>query len=313
MKRKAMCLFVSILIGGAWGARASAAGAKDKGAAAGAADPAAGGGKEGAGAADATAGGAEGDATAGAADSGDLDLTESKVNEEAANTVKASSTLTWQDIVVIPRKRFLKGGRFELAPFAGTSINDILIQHYVFGVDLNYFLTDALSIGLQGDYYVKQLTDRETLIGLQYNRIPTLNRYLWSGLLNFGYVPAYGKFALFNKSIVQWEVLVSAGVGITQTEIIPRDVAFEAFKTNAITPDIGIGSRFFLFDWLTVNYMFRDYIILDKYEPLNRSKSMYASASEAKAHADGKLVNNIMFYIGVGVFLPTGFQYKTPR
>lgn len=316
MKRKAMCLFVSILIGGAWGGRASAAGAKDKGTAAGTAAPAAGGGKEeGSGAADPTVG-AEGDVpggAAGAADSGDLDLTESKVNEEAAATVKASSTLTWQDIVVIPRKRFLKGGRFEFAPFAGTSINDILIQHYVFGVDLNYFLTDALSIGLQGDYYVKQLTDRETLIGLQYNRIPTLNRYLWSGLLNFGYVPAYGKFALFNKSIVQWEVLVSAGVGVTQTEIIPRDATFEAFKTNAITPDVGIGGRFFLFDWLTVNYMFRDYIILDKYEPLNRSKSMYASASEAKAHADGKLVNNIMFYLGVGVFLPTGFQYKTPR
>jgi outer membrane beta-barrel protein len=311
MKRKAMCLFVSILIGGAWGARASAAGAKDKGDAKGADPAAAAGGKEAGAAADAPAG-AEGDVTAGA-DTGDLDLTESKVNEEAANTVKASSTLTWQDIVVIPRKRFLKGGRFELAPFAGTSINDILIQHYVFGVDLNFFLTDALSIGLQGDYYVKQLTDRETLIGLQYNRIPTLNRYLWSGLLNFGYVPAYGKFALFNKSIVHWEVLVSAGVGITQTEIIPRDAALEAFKTNAITPDIGIGSRFFLFDWLTINYMFRDYIILDKYEPLTRSKTMFASASDAKNHADGKLVNNIMFYLGVGVFLPTGFQYKTPR
>lgn len=311
MKRKAMCLFVSILIGGAWGARASAAGAKDKGDAKGG-DPGAAAGKEsGGGAADATAG-AEGDATT-AADTGDLDLTETKVNEEAAATVKASSTLTWQDIVVIPRKRFLKGGRFELAPFAGTSINDILIQHYVFGVDLNFFLTDALSIGLQGDYYVKQLTDREALVGLQYNRIPTLNRYLWSGLLNFGYVPAYGKFAWFNKSIVHWEVLVSAGVGITQTEIIPRNAAFDAFKTNAITPDVGIGGRFFLFDWLTVNYMFRDYIILDKYEPLNRSTSMYASATEAKAHADSKLVNNIMFYLGVGVFLPTGFQYKTPR
>ena len=76
---------------------------------------------------------------------------------------------------------------------------------------------------------------------------------------------------------------------------------------------MALGTRFFLFDWLTVNYMFRDYIILDKYEPLNRSASMYASASEAKAHADSKLVNNIMFYLGVGVFLPTGFQYKTPR
>jgi outer membrane beta-barrel protein len=312
MKRRAVCLFVSILIGGAGGTRAWAAGAKDKadtkdtdaaGAAAGGGD---------------AAGGTEApppDTT------GDLDLTDSKASEDAAATIKTSSTLTWQDIVVIPRKRFLKGGRFEFSPFAGTSINDILIQHYVFGLDLNFFITDAFSIGLQGDYYVKQLTDRESLIGLQYNRIPTLNRYLWSGLLNFGYVPAYGKFALFNKSIVHWEIVVSGGVGITQTEIIPRNISYEAFKTNAITPDIGIGSRFFLFDWLTVNYMFRDYIILDKYEPLDRGQAdmtmpggvKYKSASDAKAHADGKLVNNIMFYLGVGVFLPTSFQYKTPR
>jgi outer membrane beta-barrel protein len=303
MKRRAVCLFVSILIGGAGGTRAWAAGAKDK------ADT-----KD----ADAAGAGAGADAAGGGEApppdiSGDLDLSENKANEEAAATIKASSTLTWQDIVVIPRKRFLKGGRFEFSPFAGTSINDILIQHYVFGLDLNFFITDAFSIGLQGDYYVKQLTDRESLIGLQYNRIPTLNRYLWSGLLNFGYVPAYGKFALFNKSIVHWEIVVSGGVGITQTEIIPRNISFEAFKTNAITPDVGIGSRFFLFDWLTVNYMFRDYIILDKYEPLNRSATLYKEPADAKAHADSKLVNNIMFYVGVGVFLPTGFQYKTPR
>src|SRR5436190_5744582 len=120
MKRKAVSLFVAILIGGVLGGRAWAAGAKDKGDA-----------KEG------NAAGGEGAAEGGDAPaidtSGELDLTESKVNEEAANVVKASNTLTWQDIVVIPRKRFLKGGRLELSPFVGTSINDILIQHYVFG------------------------------------------------------------------------------------------------------------------------------------------------------------------------------------
>ena len=40
---------------------------------------------------------------------------------------------------------------------------------------------------------------------------------------------------------------------------------------------------------------------------------MYSSAAEAKSHADGKMVNNLMFYVGLGVYLPTSFQYKTPR
>ena len=324
MKRQAACLFASIAIGLGAGSAAWAAGAKDTSADATADKGAAAGG-------DADAAGAAGGDTAaaggdtGAADtSGDLDLSDNGSDtgaQPAAAAGKPATTLTWQDIVVVPRKRFLKGGRFELAPFTGVSVNDILIQHYVFGVDLNYFLTDALSVGLQGNYYIKHLSDREADVGLQYDRIPTLNRYLWNGSLNFGYVPAYGKFAWFNRSILHWEIVASAGVGMTQTEIIPRDISLAAFQNLAITPNVGIGGRFFIADWLTINYMLRDYIILDKFEPLDRGapdpnnpgQRLYISADSAKAHADAKLVNNVMFYLGVGVFLPTGFQYKTPR
>lgn len=313
MKRQAACLFVSIAMGLGAGSAAFAAGAKDTSSAP--ADKGGGGdAADSAGAAD--TGAAAGDT--GADTSGDLDLSDTggdQGTQGAAAAAKTSSTLTWQDIVVVPRKRFLKGGRFELAPFTGVSVNDILIQHYVFGVDLNYFLTDALSVGLQGNYYIKHLTDREADVGLQYDRIPTLNRYLWAAALNFGYVPAYGKFAFFNGGIMHWEIVASAGFGITQTEIIPRDVSLPAFQNMALTPNVGIGGRFFVTNWLTINYMLRDYIILDKFEPLDRSAATgkWASAADAKAHADAKLVNNVMFYLGVGVFLPTGFQYKTPR
>jgi outer membrane beta-barrel protein len=312
MKRLAACLFVSIAIGG-WASAASAAGS-------------AGGGEKakpdtkeapaaGDTGTDSAAAGAAGDA------SNDLDLSDKGEKGPEEASAKASTTLSWQDIVVVPRKAFLKGGRFEFAPFSGISVNDILIRHYVFGLDLNYFLTDVLSVGLQGSYYIKALTERESLVGLQYNRIPTLNRYKYGGALNFGYVPAYGKFALFNKSILHWEIFASAGFGVTQTEIIPRNQSYASFSTIALTPNFGIGGRFFLFDWLTVNYSVRDYVILDKFEPANRGPDpampnaapLYVSAADAKAHADGQLVHNVMFYVGVGVYLPTKFQYKSPR
>ncbi len=32
-----------------------------------------------------------------------------------------------------------------------------------------------------------------------------------------------------------------------------------------------------------------------------------------KAAADSKLVQNVMFYAGVGMYLPAKFQYKSPR
>jgi outer membrane beta-barrel protein len=221
------------------------------------------------------------------------------------------TTESWKDIVVVPRKAFLKGGRLELAPFTGTSINDNLIRHYAFGVDLNYFLTDVFSVGVEGQYFVKALTEREELIGLQYNRTTTLNRYLFAAALNFGYVPVYGKFAFLNKSIVHWEIYASAGIGWTRSEIIPRDPGNLSWTNDLLTPNAGLGSRFFLFDWLTVNFAVRDYFFADKFESLSRSRT--DTIAFAKAHADSQFVQNVMFYAGVGMYLPTKFTYKSPR
>ncbi|MFL5303907.1 MAG: outer membrane beta-barrel domain-containing protein [Polyangia bacterium] len=252
-----------------------------------------------------------------------LDTDESqpgKVEEDVAapKANKTTSTGSWKDIVVIPRKAFLKGGRVELQPFAGITINDNLIRHYVFGLDINYFLTDVFWVGLEGQYYIHQLTNEEQLLGSEYNLAPTLNEYKYGGALNFGYVPVYGKFALFNRSIISWEIWASAGIGVTMTKVIPRDPsnAALAFTNTDLTPNVGLGGRFFLTDWLTINYAFRDYILPDKFEPRPdgaMANPQITTSAQAKAQAQSQLVNNIVFSVGVGFYLPTKFQYKTPR
>src|SRR6185436_10304823 len=65
-----------------------------------------------------------------------LDTTEQepgKVEEEITGPKgqRPTTTLSWQDIVVVPRKAFLKGGRAEFAPFTGMTVNDNLLRHYV--------------------------------------------------------------------------------------------------------------------------------------------------------------------------------------
>jgi outer membrane beta-barrel protein len=231
-------------------------------------------------------------------------------NAEAAKPAKVS-TASWGDIVVVPRKPFLKGSRFEFAPFVGTSINDNLIRHYAVGGDINFFLSDVFWIGVQGQYFVKAFTDREELIGLQYNRIPTLNRYLYGAAFNLGYVPVYGKFALVNRMIVPWEIFASGGVGWTRSEIIPRNPSDLGWTNDLLTANVALGTRFFLFDWMTLNFAFRDYIMADKFEPTDRMPGQ--DLATVKANADSKLVNNVMFYAGVGIYLPAKFQYKSPR
>jgi outer membrane beta-barrel protein len=241
------------------------------------------------------------------------EATELPVEPEKA---KAPTTLSWQDIVVVPRKAFLKGGRFEFAPFSGISVNDNLIRHYAFGGDINFYLSDALSVGLEGQYYIKQLSDTELNTGLLYNRIPTLNRYKYSAALMFGYAPVYGKFAWFNKQIMHWEIFINGGLGGIVTEIVPRDPGLSTWQNQRIMVPVGIGARFFLFNWLTVNFMLRDYLFTDLYEPALRGDPQHPELNDpaaAKAAADSAFVNNVMFYGGISIYLPTKFSYKTPR
>jgi outer membrane beta-barrel protein len=247
------------------------------------------------------------------------DITETPATKDTAAT-PVSAQRSWEDIVVVPRKAFLKDLRVELAPFTGVSINDVLIRHYSIGGDLNFYLTDVFSIGLEGQYFIKERSSRESLIGLQFNRVTTLNRFKYHGAVNFGYAVGYGKFALLNKYIFHWDTTVSAGIGMIWTEIIPRVVGDEVFGSNNLAPHIGLSSRLFVRDWLTVSVSIRDYIFLDKFEPLargtdpnNSGTKLYAKAADAKAHADSQLTNNVMVFFSVGFFLPPSFSYKTPR
>jgi outer membrane beta-barrel protein len=242
------------------------------------------------------------------------DLPGAVTQSAAPGTPGEAARRTWQDVVVVPRKAFLKSGRLELFPMTGVTLNDVLIRHYSFGGSLNYYLSDVFSVGLEGQYYVKERTDRESVIGLQYNRVATLNRYLYSAALNFGYVPGYGKFTLFNRYIIHWDFYIQGGVGLIQTEIIPRVVGDETFKNNRIVPSVGVGTHLFLSNWLTFNVMLKDYIFNDLFEPTDRhAPGTDNSIAAVKARGESQWINNIMVFAGLGLYLPTSFQYRTPR
>lgn len=229
----------------------------------------------------------------------------------SGGTQRPRSAVAYDDIVVVPRKAVLKGGRVELAPFTGVTVNDTLIRHFAFGVDANYYLTDVFSVGLEGMYFVKDRTAREGLVGLQYNRIATINKMNWGGALNFGYVPGYGKFSLFNRYIFHWDVFATAGIGMVQTEIIPRLPGAETFKNNNISPNFGVGARLYLTKWLGISATFRDHVFNDKFEPTNRDRAW--SIDTVKDNASSRVINAMMFYVAATFFVPPSFEYKTPR
>jgi outer membrane beta-barrel protein len=217
-------------------------------------------------------------------------------------------TLSWRDILTVPRRPILKYHRVELIPTYNVAFNSSIVRHHGFGGIINFFLSETLNIALEGTYYQHEILNHYFLRGLDDRVLPSLNRYRWSANFNFGYVPIYGKFALFNRYIFQWEAYVQAGLGVIQTEWIPRDPANDGATNFNVTWHIDLGTRLFLTKWLAIHAYLKDYMFVDKFEPAMRGKAVPPANQ-----FDSEFVQNIVFGVGVGMFLPTGFEYKYTR
>ena len=149
------------------------------------------------------------------------------------------------------------------------------------------------------------------LVARQARLVPTVNKYKYSGALNFHYVPIYGKFAVLDKSIIHWEAFLTAGVGMLQSEVIPRDPALLPFTNTLLAANVGVAMRFFINRFLTVNVGVRDYIFNDKFEETGRLEMDGSKAKEAGY--DSAFINNIVFQAGISFWFPMSFDYTTFR
>ena len=144
--------------------------------------------------------------------------------------------------------------------------------------------------------------------------VPTLNKLKYHYALAFGYVPGYGKFGLFNKWIVHWDLTVAIGLGMIRTEIIPRRFGDKAFTNDDIVGHGGLGVRLFVLDWLTLSLTFRDYVYQDAFEYQGRTADMtLADVKKNSQDHQSQLVQNIMMFFSIGLYVPPSFTYRTPR
>jgi outer membrane beta-barrel protein len=185
-------------------------------------------------------------------------------------------------IRVIQRRPFLRRQRVEVGPFVGTNVNDALVSLFVAGGSLNYHLTEVMSVGVNGGYSLGTETDLFDRVIEDYELFPQISKIKWYATLNFQYAFIYGKFALFNTWIIPWDTYALLGAGFTQTEL-----------DGHLTLSAGIGQRYFMNRWFTLNLELRDNIYNENYP------------------AGSEIVNNLMFTAGVSFFIPPDFEYRT--
>lgn len=190
-----------------------------------------------------------------------------------------------EDIRVIQQRPFLRKGRGELAPYFAFAMNETLFTHLGVGIVVNYHILENLSVGASYAKYFSH--ERELFQDVQddYRVYPEKWELDWYAGGHVAYVPVYGKFILFNSAIVHWDAYLIAGLGATRTSI--TDAAF--------TGNLGLGSRLFLAEGLTLNFEVRDYIFEEDFK------------------GGARVVNNVMLQVGLSIFLPWSVSYRYPK
>jgi outer membrane beta-barrel protein len=283
-------------------------------AAAPAAPPAAGG--------DTTAPAGAGD-TGAPADSGALDVCqitpdapqcqaakEVNLGVEAKKSVRA-------EVYAVQQQYVIKAQRFEIQPYFAITLNDQFVSHDAPGLSLNYYITQVLAVGVNGNWYGSLNQDSD--FNFQNRRaarigVP-LNDYQLSGDLNFTYVPMYGKFAGFGDFIFHYDAYVDGGLGLIRTKPIPViDPDNRTFNwNNLINFDVGIGLRIFFNRWLAAVLEVRDIMYFEKIENIQVATGAGATDPGTWYDKSQHFTNDVQLQVGLSLFLPTSFEYALPK
>jgi outer membrane beta-barrel protein len=222
-----------------------------------------------------------------------------------------------EEIYAVQQIYALRINRVELAPSISFTINDQYVSRTAPGIALNYWFTNVLAVGLNFLWY--QGLESESDLNFDVRRSTRLavpiTQYQLGAHLNFTYVPLYGKFAMFNEFIFQWDAYVVGGVGMLRTRPVPVvDPEVRTFEYGLrVAFNVGLGLRVFVSRWLAVFAELRNYMYLEQLENLG------VALGDARLNPDTWLAdspaftNNVTAHLGLTIFFPFTFEYRLPR
>src|SRR5690606_11230009 len=159
---------------------------------------------------------------------------------------------------------------FEFQPYYGFTLNDQFVSHNAPGLAINYWITNVLAVGVNGNYH--EPFNSDSSFNFQTRRAARVNvpltAYQWGAALNFTYSPIMGKFAGFGDFIFQYDAYVVGGVGLLSTRPIPvidPDNRLFDFERR-LAFNAGIGIHIFFNRWFAATLEVRDYIFNDRLE-----------------------------------------------
>lgn len=200
-------------------------------------------------------------------------------------------------IHVIQPKPVLQKKRFSLSPRLGMTVNDAVYRNFMVGANANYHLTERLYLGgiFQwfnfGDFlggptqaYRDVNSQTQALVDAPY-----LN---WAAGAELGFVPLFGKFALFNRTVIFYDISLTAGATYADAATVGNPTSQSGVGGTA-----SLSSRFFVNRWMALNLEVRDVVYF----------------ARVRNVADKVMSHSVTLGLGMSFYFPLGFEYSDDR
>lgn len=194
----------------------------------------------------------------------------------------------------IRKRLLLRGGRFEITPTIGFTLNDPFQRNILLGAHMAYHISDSWGLGVTGFYGLPFETGLAEQIKAEraekvddggFSKVELL------ASVELLYSPLIGKFAMFGRTVVNYDLHILAGVAGAK---VTADKAIDDFNPGAV---VGIGLRTFMTDGIALNIEVRDYLY---------AQSTNAVVPDGGGDAEGasEFQNNFAVTIGFGFYFP---------
>ena len=155
-------------------------------------------------------------------------------------------------ITVIQPKPTLRRHRLQLTPRMGSTINDALLRQFAVGATLAYNPSERISVGgtfewMDFDNQLGGTTQAYEEVIDTTGAIPELAPLNWWAGVDVAFLPLYGKLVLFNKTIGYFDLYVSGGIGVVDSQRDPH-----------VGGSVAAGVNLYFNSWLGLNTEFRD-------------------------------------------------------
>jgi len=194
----------------------------------------------------------------------------------------------------IRKRLLLRGGRFEIAPAIGFTLNDAFQRNILFGANLSYHITDAFALGVTA--FGATAVDSglaEDVLAKRSDRAEGFSSIQLMASGEIVYTPLIGKFALFGRSVINYDLHLVVGGGFAS---LTGDV--EDLQSGTPMAVAGLGFRAFVSEWMALNIEVRDYIFSSA---LN---SIAQAEADGDNNAETEISNNFAVTVGFGFFFP---------